>query len=347
MDHQQRGNSPGERPAQLSKGVFSVSLDFELIWGTIDKPNWRAMRDICLVERQEIVGRLLELFHQYSVSATWCTVGHLFLQSCSAKAGEKHPEILDQACIHGGGRFDRDPCSNEGSEPSFYGRQLIRQILDCPTPQEIGSHSFSHANFSACTRQSADTELRECVRAAGELGLRLSSFAFPRNRVGHLDVLASHGIEVFRGPDRTWHETAPRRRWYHRLGHLADIALAVTPPTVLPEWNPNGLWDIPGSMLYTPSHGPRRFVPVGLRVSRARKGLRAAARDRRIFHLWFHPTDVVVRKQAMLDGLARVLDTAGELRDKGQLVILPLREIPRFENLRPARPTQVTQELAS
>ena len=344
---QQRGNSPGERPAQLSTGVFSVSLDFELIWGTIDKTNWRAMRDICLVERQEIVGRLLELFHQYSVSATWCTVGHLFLQSCSAKAGEKHPEILDQACIHGGGRFDRDPCSNEQSEPSFYGRQLIRQILDCPTPQEIGCHSFSHTIFSDCTRQSADTELAECVKAAEEFGLRLSSFAFPRNRVGHLDVLAHHGIEVFRGPDRTWHESAARRRWYHRLGHLADIALAVTPPTVLPEWNPNGLWDIPGSMLYTPSHGPRRFIPVWLRVLRARKGLIAAARDRQIFHLWFHPTDLVVRRDAMMDGLARILDTASELREKGQLSVLPLREIPRLEDLRPASPTQASKVLVS
>ena len=48
-----------------------------------------------------------------------------------------------------------------------------------------------------------------------------------------------------------------------RIGHLAGILTAHTPPAVLPE-NEGGIWNIPGSMLYTPSFGARRCVPVWL-----------------------------------------------------------------------------------
>ena len=322
------GSSP--EGVNLPKGVFTLSLDFELIWGTIDKRSWRSMQPLYAIEREEVIGRLLELFDRYSVSATWCTVGHLFLDRCSNSASPRHSEIDPQGLDP---RFDRDPCSGESADPIFYGRRLLEQILACPTPQEIGCHSFSHPDFATCSRERAQAELAASVRAARELGIDMSSFAFPRNRVGHLDLFPRYGFRTFRGPDRTWYEQAPRRKSYHRAGHLLDILLAAEPPTVLPEWNENGLWDIPGSMLYTPSHRLRRYIPVQLRVLRAQKGLRAAARHRRVFHLWFHPTDVVVRQRAMLDGLARILDLASELRERNRLVILPMFEVPRYAGL--------------
>src|SRR5205823_8524259 len=99
---------------------------------------------------------------------------------------------------------------------------------------------------------------------------------------------------------------------------------ARTPRTVTPEQTPSGLWNIPASMLFTPSHGLRRHIPVSLRVHRACKGLEAAAQQKRVFHLWFHPTDLAENMEPMLSGLRQVLEHGARLRETKQLRILPM-----------------------
>ena len=301
-----------KRVIELSSGIFTISLDFELIWGTLDKPKHTRFRRLCTIERDEVIGRLLELFEEYRISATWCTVGHLFLD-----------------------RFhDTGTRAKDVDAPIFYGKDLIEKIRTCKTPQEIGSHTFTHRVFNdpACTRSIAEEELEASNRVATELGVRMTSFAFPRNRIGHLDLLPKYGFTTFRGQDDRWYARTGNRRWFHRAGHLADMFFATTPSPVLPVWHEEGIWEIPGSMLFTPSHGMRRIVPARARVHRARKGLRRAVATRKIFHLWFHPTDVVVRREAMLEGLRQILETAVELREAGSLKILNMSEITGMLN---------------
>jgi peptidoglycan/xylan/chitin deacetylase (PgdA/CDA1 family) len=302
-----------EKPhIELPSGIFTISLDFELIWGTLDKPKHTRFRRLCAIEREEVIDRLLGLFAEYRISATWCTVGHLFL--------DQHRDTG----IH----------STDADAPIFYGRDLIDKIRRCKVPQEIGSHTFTHRVFNdpSCTRSVAEEELAASTRAASEMGLRMTSFAFPRNRIAHLDVLPKYGFTSFRGQDSRWYARTGRRRWFHRAGHLADMFFATTPTPVLPVWHEEGIWEIPGSMLFTPSHGMRRIVPARARVHRAHKGLRRAVETKKIFHLWFHPTDVVVRKDAMLEGLRQILEMASELRDAGSLSILNMSEITGLLN---------------
>jgi hypothetical protein len=297
-----------QRPCvELQSGIFTVSLDFELIWGTLDKSKHTRFRRLCAIEREEVIGRLLALFSEYGISATWCTVGHLF---------------LDRS-------YDNGKSCTDVDAPIFYGRDLIEMIRNCAVPQEIGSHTFTHKIFDdpACTRSVAEEELSASIKAAQAIGLNMTSFAFPRNCVNHVDLLPKHGFTAFRGRDRQWYADTSQRRWFHRVGHLLDMFCATAPSPVLPVWHEAGIWEIPGSMLYTPSHGLRRVLPARARVHRARKGLRAAAAQKKIFHLWFHPTDVVVRKEAMLDGLRQILEYASELREAGRLSILPMSGI--------------------
>jgi peptidoglycan/xylan/chitin deacetylase (PgdA/CDA1 family) len=306
----------------LERGIFTLSLDFELIWGTLDR-GVDAFREACERERAEVVDRLLALLAEFEIPATWCTLGHLFLDSCGPRDGRMHPEIVPAEA----GWFEQDPAGTEESDPIFYGKTLVDRILDCPTPQEIGCHSFSHPMFDTCSAETAASELAECVSLARERGLELQSFAFPRNRVGHLGVLREHGIGVYRGPDRSWYENPRVPRPLKRLGHIADVLVARRPPVVLPEETLPGLWNVPGSMIYFPMHGVRRHIPPSLRVSRAVKGLDAAARRRRIFHLWFHPTNLAFETDVMLAGLRRIFEHASKLRTDGRLVVLPMRDV--------------------
>jgi hypothetical protein len=108
---------------------------------------------------------------------------------------------------------------------------------------------------------------------------------------------------------------------------LLTILAASDPPVVLPIDEGNGLWNVPASMLYFPMHGIRRFVPMHLRVKRAMKGLDAAAHQKKIFHLWFHPTNMSDHLETMFDGLRRIFEHASALRKEGKLDFLSMKAL--------------------
>jgi len=157
--------------------------------------------------------------------------------------------------------------------------------------------------------------------------MELRSFVFPRNSVAHLDVLRENGFVCYRGPEPHWYENERVSATRRRLAHLWDVIRAAEPPVVMPEETMNGLWNIPGSMIYFPMHGFRRFVPLRQRVRRAVKGLDAAARRKRIFHLWFHPTNLADRMDTMFEGLRSILEYGAKLRERGQIEILPMQSL--------------------
>ena len=311
----------------LDRAVFTISIDFELIWGTLDLFGPERFRAACEIEREVIIDRLLELFVEYNVPATWCVLGHLMLDRCRPEAGRKHPEIVRPShswCE--GDWFENDPCGSEDVAPLFLGRSLVEKIRSCSVPQEIGCHSFSHVIFGdrGCSAETAESEISTCVGIARELGIEMCSFAFPRNEVGYLDVLKRHGFAAYRGPERHWYEGKHWPPAIKRLAHLWDVVTAAEPPVELPKRAEAGLWNIPGSMIYFPMHGLRRFIPVSRRVKRAIKGLNAAVEQTRVFHLWFHPTNFADEVEAMFSGLVSVLDHASSLRSRNELEILPM-----------------------
>ena len=313
--------------APLERGVFVLSLDFELIWGTLDLFGPQGFRRACEIERAQVVDRLLALLAEFEVPATWCVLGHLFLERCQPVAGVAHPEIPRPAhAWRPGDWFADDSGGDEATRPLFYGRSLVEKIRACPTPQEIGGHSFSHVIFgdAGCSRATAEAELKASLAAAAELGLTLRSFAFPRNSVGHLDLLQQNGFTCFRGPGPAWYERDDAPGPIGRLAHLWDVARAAPPPGVRPVPALPGLWNIPGSMIYFPTHGVRRLVPIERRVRRAEAGLAAAARDRSVFHLWFHPTNLADHPDPMFAGLRAIFARARALAERGELELVAM-----------------------
>lgn len=315
---------------KLDKGVFTISLDFELIWGTVDLFGPDSFRRACEFERERIIDQLLALFTEFDFPATWCILGHLFLEKCETINGYKHPEIIrPNHAWHPEDWFQHDPCEIENEHSIFLGRSLVEKIKNCPVKQEIGSHSFSHVIFSdeGCSRETAESEMQECVRLANNIGVKLESFAFPRNEVGHLDVLREQGFTCYRGVEPNWYENQKVPEKARRVLRLIDVLRAAKPPVVLPEKTESGLWNIPGSAIYFPMHGGRRHIPLSLRVKRAVKGLDAAVRERKVFHLWFHPTNMADETDSMFSGLRQIMMYAAGLRDKGVLDFMTMGEL--------------------
>lgn len=322
----------GTVTGRLDRGIFTLSLDFELIWGTLDKAGPEGFARACATERAQIIDGLLRMLEDLDIPATWCVLGHIMLASCSPVHGVKHPEVVRPHHLwHPDDWFVDDPCGDERTDPNFYGASLVQRIRACPVQQEIGCHSFSHPIFGdpGCSRETAYSELAACTRIASVDGVELRSFAFPRNRVGHLDVLLEHGFVCFRGPEPNWYERPRTPAPLRRAAHLIDVILARRPPLVLP-YRVGELWNVPGSMIYLPAHGIRRLIPVQSRVRRALKGLDAAARERKLFHLWLHPTNLADRQLEMVAGLRAVLAHAAELRDRGELAVAPMGQLPEL-----------------
>jgi peptidoglycan/xylan/chitin deacetylase (PgdA/CDA1 family) len=270
------------------------------------------------------------LFTDFDVQATWFVLGHLMLDHCAAEGGKKHPEIVRPS--HSWQRqdwFEHDPEGGEDGRSIFLGRSLIEKIRACPVPQEIGCHSFSHVIFgdSGCSAETAESEILASLAAARNLGVEMESFAFPRNEIGHLDLLRKHGFTCYRGPEPRWYERESLPMVLRRVARMMGVLAAAEPPVALPHQTESGLWNIPGSMIYFPMHGLRKHIPVSFRVRRAIKGLDAAARLNKIFHLWFHPTNLSDATDKMFAGLRDILEHARSLRSRDELSILPMRSL--------------------
>lgn len=308
------------------RSVFTLSLDFELAWGSRDiTPDLRPIQEATQVLRRRVFPRLLQILDDLGIVATWATVGHLFLGGAGLQGGLLHPDLVPPR--HRWRKapwFAGVPTGGEAEHPAFYARSLVLRIRDAG--QEIGCHSFSHPIFgdAGCSRRTVDTDLARCVAAAAELGITLRSFVYPRNCAGFGDLLARHGFTCWRGLEPVWYHRHRVPIALQRAAHLAQVACARRPPTVLPYRDAHGLWCIPASGSFLPCHGIRRAIPISRRVDRAVAGIDQAVRDGRVSHLWLHPINLAAAPAVMLPGLERVLTHAARLRDAGRIEILPM-----------------------
>src|SRR5262249_44549153 len=127
----------------MQRGSFVISLDFELYWGVRDGVTLDAYRERLLGER-EVIPKMLDLFSEFGVHATWATVGFLFardrshIEECMPAALPAYDDPSLSPYEHLGtiGRDERD-------DPFHYASGLLERIATSPG-QEIGTHTFSH-----------------------------------------------------------------------------------------------------------------------------------------------------------------------------------------------------------
>src|SRR6185436_492300 len=103
----------------------------------------------------------------------------------------------------------------------------------------------------------AEAEIRKCVELARAFDLKMESFVFPRNQLGHLDLLRKYGFSVTRGSAPFWFFKF-HNRTLRRLGHVVDDVLAITPYCALPQKSEAGIWIAPISMFLQSMDGARR-----------------------------------------------------------------------------------------
>lgn len=234
-----------------------------------------------------VVTSLLELMAKYRVRATWAVMGSSL-----------------------------DPGPRDNLAVAY--RQVIREIMGRNGTQELGCHTFSHvkAGDPACSREQFEAELAACRTAAQQMGIAFRSFIFPYNSIGHLDSLEKFGLIAYRGRGPVWYEGLPALA--RRVCHLVDHWFFIPPPAV-PASYQYGVWNLPASYFYVGGSGWGRLIPLRLRICKAREGLRLAAAKKRLFHMWFHPFNLVKDTEMWLKGLESIFAEVERYRELGRL----------------------------
>ena len=267
----------------MTLGSVVLSIDAELGWGhhDLDSPptdrveagrsGWRASLDV---------------LDEHDVPATWAVVGHLFLQDCDGRHdGYPTPD----------GWFARERGEWADRRDLRFAPNLVDAVADADADHEIGCHTFSHVECGdpQTTPEMARAELVASLEAAASASVEpaMSSVVFPRNRVGHRDVLARCGFTCYRGTGPNADALGPSAL------RKAALAGGATPPLVEPSIDEFGLVDVPASLYLFGFEGTaRRLCELVWRdpiVAAARRGIDAAARSDGVFHLWYHPNNLV------------------------------------------------------
>lgn len=286
--------------AGAAPAAVSISADFELNWA------WRELS----VAQRDLKGRtarrnfplILELLEACRIPITWATVGHLFLQECRRGAdGRPHPDMPRPPANRRweGDWYRHDPCSQARSDSLWYAPDLIERILSGPVHHEIGTHSFSHIDFSRSTSsvELVRRELEQCRRVMQPYRLFPRSLIFPFNHMGyqHLDCLSECGVTVVR----------------HRA-RLSRISY--------PERSRQGVYKIYETVsLRRPS--------LYRQIDKVRLMIEAAARRRGVCHFWFHPSDPA---ELFENEFRQALELMAAFRDQGRVWIATMSEIAAY-----------------
>ncbi|ELY95283.1 polysaccharide deacetylase [Natrialba chahannaoensis JCM 10990] len=275
-------------------GSVVCSLDAELGWGFHDLEPLPA-------ERVEAGRRgwstMLELCEEFEIPATWAVVGHLMLESCDG-IHEDHPAPE--------GWFERERTDWWDRPDLRFGRDLVDDLLQSSVDHEFASHSFSHVLFGAPStdRELAVAELERSLELANQWGQHVDSFIYPRNDIGHRDVLAEFGLSAYRGTSPT----------YDGVRGLFDSTVRDQPMLVEPTVDKYDLVNVPASMFLFGFEGPARTVAESIwqdpMVLQAKRGIDEAVRNDGLFHMWLHPNNLTHprdnrRMRAILEYLSR------------------------------------------
>jgi peptidoglycan/xylan/chitin deacetylase (PgdA/CDA1 family) len=315
---------------RLHRGTMILSLDLELCWGRFDKLPVSFLEADSSEERTQIK-RLLSLLDRYEIPATWAVVGHLMLDGCARNGGNAHADVLPRPEYSWFPKdwYIYDPCTSAVRSPGWYAPDIVEWIRKAHVRHEIASHSFAHIYYgdAECSTSAARADLAAAVAAAATKDITLKSFVFPRNQVGHLDVLRGAGIHAYRGADPTGFRKG--RGLLVKTFNFLDQLLGLPPKAIQAEEVMPGLWNIPGNHFYMARNGIRKMIPIASRVLKGKQGIRQAIRTGGVYHLWFHPFNLNADSDAMLSGLEQVFSYADQMRAEGRLEILTMEEYAR------------------
>lgn len=291
--------------------TFILSLDCEGKWGMADKITSYHDHHLTTAKLSEAYAKLLALFDRYEIPVTFAFVMALLLSA----EEQRDKDHLFPTCDAGSrwlSRFrDAQAC---GALEGWTHPELLDQVRE-KKRHEIACHGFSHLPLDASiTSGAAEAEFGACKQVAAMRGIALETLVFPRNQVGHLDLLKPNGFAGFR--DRL---TRPGGK----VGMLMALASELninerTQPARAPAAGEPVR--IPAGYFFNWRVGMRKRVPRVVTKLRWKKLLeRSGGGD--VVHLWLHPHNIITGPET-LASLEEILREVADRRHQGKVEAL-------------------------
>lgn len=305
----------------MDSPVFIVSLDFELLWGVFDKIG-KKVDDAYFKKTRVLIPRMLEIFAKHKIEVTWATVGMLFAEN-EEEWNQYNPKYLpsfrekEHSAYHW--------VKQNGLNPVYhFAPELIQMIHNTPG-QEIGSHTYAH--YYTLLRGQTPEQFKHDLQAAQSIAkdkfdIQLKSLVFPRNHVNllYLDICADMGFEQVRTNPEPWYwQEAQHEGFLKKVFRTADCYVPFGPSTAYNavdvfHWE-NRIWMMPASRLLK-HYAPNNFLSNSVRLQRVKDEMKLAAKNKQVYHLWWHPHNFAHDPDGALKELDTLLVFFDELRSQ-------------------------------
>jgi len=299
----------------INNGKFIISLDFELAWGVLGVEDMNVYHENIRAVQKVIPG-LLKLFRSYHIHATFATVGFLLfknkkelLENIPALQPHYHRSPLTQYGAYMNGIADTDK-----DDTLHFAPQLVEMIKADPG-QEIGSHTFSHYY---CLEEGQviemfEADLHAAQKAATKYGITLQSMVFPKNQYNedYIKACTSYGIKVYRGNPLTgFHRLRSMKdeNYTRKALRFADAYINLSGHNCYTDEfiNQSYPYNIPASRFLRPFKKSLQFLDW-LKLQRIKSGMLHAARNRKTYHLWWHPHNFGSHSKENFNFLEKIL----------------------------------------
>ena len=319
-------------PESAPGGVFTISLDFELYWGVRDR---RTIEDYGANLRgvRNAIRRMLELFTEYDVHATWATVGFLFCRDL-AELRQYAPAVRPRYTDSRLSPYTYIEAAME-LDPVYHFAPEMIELLRATPGQEIATHTFSHYY---CLEAGQDVaafraDLQAAVSVARARGITLRTIVFPRNQWSsdYVQVLDEFGITAFRvNEDSPYYPTASEdgQSRFRRAVRLVDAYVNVTGhhTYTLDRCGSRPPFAVPSSRFLRP-FSPAAAALEPLRLRRISRAMTDAAVQGRVYHLWWHPHNFGVHTDENIAFLSQVLAQFAAVRARYGMQSLNMGEV--------------------
>lgn len=318
----------------MINGKLVVSLDFEIYWGVRDAVKLENYKEH-LLGVHTVIPRLLSIFDKYNISATFATVGLLFFKNKEELLHNlpiKKPQYF-KPLLSPYKNLVNDIGNDEESDPFHFGTKLIQLILNAE--QEIGSHTFSH--YYCLEKGQTQEDFREDIitakRIASQNGIKLKSFVFPRNQYNknYLSVCRDLGFTSFRGNEESWlfsSKTQGRDTFFRRPFRLLDSYINLSGHNCYSDEQmlKDILINIPSSRFLRPFNKKLKSFEK-LRLKRITDSMTYAAKNKLVYHLWWHPHNFGINLTENFSFLEQILNHFGELNKEYNFESLSMQQL--------------------
>jgi len=297
---------------------FTLSLDCEGLWGMADQDdvvNAGLINDVSL---QSAYAFLLATLSRSNLKATAA-----FVTSFAAEPDavcDNMPIFEQMAALNPGWFENVLPALRKGTLDGWRGADFYRAIASAG--HEMAWHGTTHLSLSDHTAPEAlALELELTSKLLPALGHSPRTIVFPRNQVGHLRQLRSHGFETYRA--------SLSGGFTNRLsGLLNEWNIFDRHVTEIPRFEDSWHVSPAGNFLNWPS-GVRSLVPASVTVRRWKSLLRNAAEQGGYVHMWFHPHNLITAP-AMKEAFEDIMGLVGKMAKSGDIVNLTMSEANEY-----------------